>query len=68
MKDIIKEAVKAAGGPLKVAHDMGFTNQRTVEKWIKTGRVPAWHVTRLCELGGNKITPEQIRSEASAAA
>lgn len=70
-QNLIKLAVQAAGGRHTVAARMGVGHQ-TVAKWWQAHRVPSTYILRLCAMGGNIITPEQllayIEEHASAAA
>lgn len=60
---LVAKAVQAAGGPVAVAFHLELTGDQAVRAWIWKDRVPADHVIRLCELGGNKITPQQLRPD-----
>lgn len=56
--NMIKLAVTAGGGANTVAEACSVTHW-AVREWIRSGRVPAQHIRKLCDLGG-VITPDQI--------
>lgn len=58
--NIIALAVRAAGGRHAVAQAFGDVTAYAITGWARTKRMPAAKVRRLCELGGNAITTEQV--------
>lgn len=57
--DMIKLAVEAAGGRSQVAQALGV-DVWTVTNWQRSRRVPPAHIRRLCTMGANVITADQL--------
>lgn len=57
--NIIKVAVEAAGGRNKIAAHFGISPW-TVTCWTRKHSLPAKYIVRLCELGGNVISPTTV--------
>jgi hypothetical protein len=58
----IWEAVRLAGGVTAVAEEFGM-NPSSVHFWFTRSYVPSQYIPRLCELGGNRVTADQILAE-----
>jgi hypothetical protein len=57
--NLIKVAITAAGGRETVAREFGITAWG-VGNWTKTAGIPANRIRRLCELGDNIVSAEQL--------
>lgn len=55
----IWRAIQCAGGPSAVARAIDLT-PGSVRLWYVNHNVPSQHIIKLCELGGNTITPEEL--------
>lgn len=58
-RQVVRAAVAAAGGTLKVASEMNLS-PGAVRAWVFRETIPAHRVKRLCEIGGNVVDPIQI--------
>lgn len=57
----ITRAVEAAGGPMAVAQAFGLkTPQMPAYQWPRKRNIPAQYITKLCDMGGRKVQPEDI--------
>lgn len=58
-QQIIRAAISAAGGGVKVARAMRL-GRSTPALWAHRGAIPAEHIKPLCDLGGNVVKSDQI--------
>lgn len=58
--NVIKVAINAAGGPSRVATELELIPE-TVRLWIRKHSMPDKHIMRVCQLGGDLITRNQVR-------
>ncbi|MNC41720.1 hypothetical protein D3C75_904970 [compost metagenome] len=62
-KNITERAVRTVGNVSAVSRLFGFKSSQSVANWIQKNRVPSERVIRLCELGGWKFTPHELRPD-----
>ncbi|ELY6363045.1 hypothetical protein C5952_04950 [Cronobacter sakazakii] len=62
-KNITEKAVKSIGRVSAVARLFNFKTSQSVANWIARDRVPSERVIKLCELGGWKVTPHELRPD-----
>lgn len=62
-KNVSDKAVKAVGSMSEVSRRFGFGSVQSVANWISKNRVPPERVIQLCEWGGWKVTPHQLRPD-----
>ena len=56
----VRAAVGAAGGTGAAAAKCGL-KPTTVSGWMARGRVPRWHIAKLCAAGGNVVSKADLR-------
>lgn len=62
-ENITEKAIRVVGAPSVVSRLFGFRSPQSVFNWIKSDRVPAERVIQLCQLGGWKVSPHQLRPD-----
>lgn len=63
---LIRAAIAAAGSTREISKALQVSPS-AVNAWTMRGRIPSRHVETLCLMGGNVVTPEQIRHALSTA-
>lgn len=58
--NVIKVAIEAAGGTSRVASELDLIPD-TVRLWIRKHSMPDKHIMKVCQLGGDLITRNQVR-------
>ncbi|MCU6205123.1 transcriptional regulator [Enterobacter cloacae] len=62
-KNITEKAVRSIGSVSAVARKFNFKSSQSVANWIIRNRVPSERVIKLCEFGGWKVTPHELRPD-----
>jgi hypothetical protein len=59
----IKRYLKAGGSRAKLAEHVGFSYERTIDKWVARRRIPRWQQKRVWEFLINWERDQQLKGE-----